>query len=158
MLRDIHEWFFRAELRGEGSPWQVVQHVGVDLAEIGDGYCPDLIVVTAEVDLLARAEDRYLRPSEIGLVAEVTAHPSAHDDRRPESDKFTKWSGYAWTGVPYYLLVDRDPQQPGVTLFGEPNRAEGTYEVLEEWKFGETIRLPEPFDVEVATDKWKSWE
>ncbi|MEV7924581.1 Uma2 family endonuclease [Kitasatospora sp. NPDC088779] len=157
MLRDIHEWLFRAELGGEGFPWQVVQHVGVDLAEIGDGYCSDLIVVTAEVDLLARAEDRYLSPSEISLVAEVTAHPSAHNDRRPVFGKPTKWSGYARTGVPYYLLVDRDPRQPGVTLFGEPDRSEGAYEVLGEWKFGEAVRLPKPFDIEIGTGKWKPW-
>ncbi|MGW2868697.1 Uma2 family endonuclease [Kitasatospora sp. NPDC001225] len=157
MLRDIHEWLFRAESRDGGFPWRVVQHVGVDLAEIGDGYSPDLIVVTAEVDLLARAEDRYLSPNEISLVAEVTAYPSAHNDRRPVSGNPTKWSGYARTGVPYYLLVDRDPRQSGVTLFGEPNRGEGMYEVLGEWKFGETVRLPEPFDVEIATDAWKPW-
>ncbi|MFF4383286.1 Uma2 family endonuclease [Kitasatospora sp. NPDC001547] len=157
MLRDIHEWLFRGESRDGGFPWRVVQHVGVDLAEIGDGYSPDLIVVTAEVDLLARAEDRCLSPNEISLVAEVTACPSAHNDRRPVSGKPTKWSGYARTGVPFYLLVDRDPRQPGITLFGEPNRREGTYEVLGEWKFGESVRLPKPFDVKIDTVAWKPW-
>ncbi|MFF2951898.1 Uma2 family endonuclease [Kitasatospora sp. NPDC057965] len=157
MLSDMKEWLFRAEFRKEGFPWQVVQRVGVDLAEIGDGYCPDLVVVTAEVDLLARAEDRYLRPDEISLVAEVTAYPSAHTGRRPVSGKATKWSGYARCGVPYYLLVDRDPRQPGVTLFGDPNKAEATYQVMGEWKFGDAVRLPEPFDAEIRTDAWRSW-
>ncbi|MFB7678503.1 Uma2 family endonuclease [Kitasatospora purpeofusca] len=127
---DLHEGLFRAESRDEGFPWQVLQHVGVDLAEVWDGYCPDLVLVSAEVDLLESAEDRYLRPDEISLVAEVTAYPGAHNDRRPVSGKPTKWSGYARSGVPCYLLVDRDPRQPGVTLFGEPNKAEAAYRTL----------------------------
>ncbi|MFJ9442738.1 Uma2 family endonuclease [Kitasatospora sp. NPDC101235] len=157
MLRRISERLHWAELGVPGHPWRVVQNVGVDLVEIGDGYVSDLVVVSAEVDLSARAEDRYLSPNEISLAAEVTAFPSAHNDRRPVSEKPTKWSGYARSGVPYYLLVDRDPRQSGVTLFGEPDRGEGTYEVLGEWKFGESVRLPEPFDVEIVTGAWKPW-
>ncbi|MFE6750291.1 Uma2 family endonuclease [Kitasatospora purpeofusca] len=157
ILSGLHEGLFRAEFRDEGFPWQVLQHVGVDLAEVGDGYCPDLVLVSAEVDLLENAEDRYLRPDEISLVAEVTAYPSAHNDRRPVSGKPTKWSGYARSGVPYYLLVDRDPQQSGVTLFGEPNKAEAAYRTLGEWKFGEAVRLPGPFDVEIDTGAWRPW-
>ncbi|MGY0464273.1 Uma2 family endonuclease [Kitasatospora sp. cg17-2] len=157
ILSDLHEWLFRAESRDEGFPWQVLQHVGVDLAEVGDGYCSDLVLVSAEADLLENAEDRYLRPDEISLVAEVTAYPGAHNDRSPVSGKPTKWSGYARNGVPYYLLVDRDPRQSGITLFGEPNRAEAAYRTLGEWKFGEAVRLPGPFDVEIDTGAWKPW-
>ncbi|MFB7907828.1 Uma2 family endonuclease [Kitasatospora sp. NPDC056076] len=142
-----------AEFANRCFRWRVVQAVGLDLAETGDGYVPDLVVMTSEVEsaIMAEANDRYLRPADISLVAEVTAPLSAQNDRR------AKRQGYAQAGVPYYLLVDRDPRQSGVTLFGGPNKAEGTYKVLGEWKFGESVRLPEPFGVEIGTDAWKPW-
>ncbi|MFF2077594.1 Uma2 family endonuclease [Kitasatospora sp. NPDC058162] len=126
-----------------------------------DGYVPDMVGVQKDIDAEKRAEDvLHLHPRDLALVVEVTSSSNARHDRRPmfgRQVKPTKWSGYARTGVPYYLLVDRDPRQPGVTLFGEPNKAEGTYESLGEWKFGESVRLPEPFEVEIVTDAWKPW-
>ncbi|MFJ9457985.1 Uma2 family endonuclease [Kitasatospora sp. NPDC101447] len=152
-VSDIQEAVFRAEFTHPSYPWRAVQTVGLDLAEIGDGYVPDLVMTASEVEsaILPEAKDRHLRPEEISLVAEVTAPLSAHYDRR------AKRHGYARAGVPYYLLVDRDPRRPGVTLFGEPNRGDGTHEVLGEWEFGESVRLPEPFGVEIGTDAWKAW-
>ncbi|MEV7020772.1 Uma2 family endonuclease [Kitasatospora sp. NPDC093558] len=152
-VSDVQEAVFRAEFAKPCSRWRMAQAVGLDLAEIGDGYVPDLVAMTSEVEsaIMTEAKDRYIRPDEISLVAEVTAPFSAQNDRH------AKWNGYARTGIPYYLLVDRDPRQPGVTLFGEPNKAEGTYEVLGEWKFGEVVRLPKPFDFEISTEGWNPW-
>ncbi len=119
---DIQEAVYCPEFMKPSRQWQAVQTVGLDLAEIGDGYVPDLVVMTSEVEsvIMSEAEDRYIRPDEISLVAEVTVPFSAHNDRR------AKRHGCARTGVPHYLLVDRDPRRSGVTLFGEPNKAEGT--------------------------------
>ncbi|MFD0408659.1 Uma2 family endonuclease [Kitasatospora sp. NPDC127116] len=143
-------------------PWRALQTVNLDLVEIGDGYIPELVIVGTEVEERALNGDvSRLHPDDIGMAVEVTSPSNARYDRRPmfgRQIKSTKWNGYARGGVPYYLLVDRDPRQSGVTLFGEPNRGEGTYEVLGEWKFGETVRLPKPFDVEIDTGKWKPWE
>ncbi|MDH6706094.1 Uma2 family endonuclease [Kitasatospora sp. MAA19] len=161
ILSDIQRGFERAWFVDPAFPWRGVQAVNLDLIEIGDGYIPDMVVVSKDTDADKRAEDvLHLRPHELELVVEVTSSSNARHDRRPmfgRQIKPTKWSGYARTGVPYYLLVDRDPRQPGVTLFGEPNRGEGMCEVLGEWKFGESVRLPEPFDVEISTDAWKPW-
>ncbi|MER7671058.1 Uma2 family endonuclease [Kitasatospora sp. NPDC096128] len=158
---DIQESFLAARLADPGYPWRAVQAINLDLVEIGDGYIPDMVVVSTETHAEKRAEDSlHLHPHDLELVVEVTSSSNARHDRRPmfgRQVKPTKWSGYARTGVPYYLLVDRDHRQLGVTLFGEPNRGEGTYEVLGEWKFGESVRLPEPFDVEISTDAWKAW-
>ncbi|MFF2077598.1 Uma2 family endonuclease [Kitasatospora sp. NPDC058162] len=161
ILSDIHRGFERAWFTDDDFQWRVVQAINLDLIEIGDGYVPDMVVVQKDIDAEKRAEDvLHLHPHDLALVVEVTSSSNARHDRRPmfgRQVKPTKWSGYARTGVPYYLLVDRDPRQPGVTLFGEPNKAEGTYESLGEWKFGESVRLPEPFDVEIVTDAWKPW-
>ncbi|MEV7773236.1 Uma2 family endonuclease [Kitasatospora sp. NPDC086791] len=161
ILSDIQESFLAARLRDSAFPWRAVQTINLDLIEIGDGYTPDMVVVSKDTDAEKRAEDvLHLHPHEAELVVEVTSSSTAGHDRRPmfgRQVKPTKWSGYARVGVPYYLLVDRDPRQPGVTLLGGPDRGEGTYEVLGEWKFGESVRLPEPFDVEITTDAWKPW-
>ncbi|MBO1418573.1 Uma2 family endonuclease [Streptomyces sp. FH025] len=146
---DIQEAVFRAEFTKSCFRWRAVQAVGLDLAKIGDGYVPDIVVMASEVEsaIMSEAKDRYLRPADISLVAEVTAPFSAHNDR------CAKRRGYARAGVPYYLLVDRDPQQPGITLFGGPD----SYRVLGEWEFGESVRLPEPFDFEIDSKRWNPW-
>lgn len=161
ILSDIQRGFERAWFVDPAFRWRVVQTINLDLIEVGDGYIPDMVVVDKDTDAEKRADDvLHLHPHELELVVEVTSSSNAHRDRRPmfgRQVKPTKWSGYARTGVPYYLLVDRDPRQPGVTLFGAPDKAEGAYEVLGEWKFGESVRLPEPFGVEIGTDAWRPW-
>ncbi|MFD9593790.1 Uma2 family endonuclease [Kitasatospora sp. NPDC059973] len=161
ILTDIQEAVLSARVADAAFPWRAVQTVNLDLVEIGDGYIPDMVVVHQDTDAKSRAEDvLFLQPQDLDLVIEVTSPSNARNDRRPllgRRLKPTKWSGYARTGVPYYLLVDRDPGQPGITLFGEPDRGEGSYRVLGEWKFGEPLRLPEPFGFEVSTETWKPW-
>ncbi|GAA1384041.1 Uma2 family endonuclease [Kitasatospora putterlickiae] len=161
ILSDIQRGFERALFLKSTFPWRAVQAINLDLVSVGDGYVPDLVLLHKEIEATKRAEDvLHLHPHDVELVVEVTSSSNARHDRRPmfgRQVKPTKWSGYARSGVPYYLLVDRDPRQPGVTLFGDPDKGEGTYETLGEWKFGDTVRLPEPFDVEIGTDAWKSW-
>ncbi|MFE2725823.1 Uma2 family endonuclease [Kitasatospora sp. NPDC059327] len=161
ILSDIQRGIEHARFNDPGCPWRVVQTINLDLVEIGDGYIPDLVVVDAEVERRGVADNVLnLGAHEVSLLVEVTSSSNAHNDRRPVLGrrlKPTKWSGYARTGVPYYLLVERDPRQPGITLFGEPDRGEGSYRVLGEWKFGEPVRLPAPFGFEIVTDTWKPW-
>ncbi|MBP0450020.1 Uma2 family endonuclease [Kitasatospora sp. RG8] len=161
ILSDIQEAVLRAKIADAEFAWRGVQTVNLDLVEIGDGYVPDMVIVHRDTDARGRAEETlHVHPGDLGLVVEVTSSSNAHNDRRPVLGrrlKPTKWSGYARTGMPYYLLVDRDPRNPGVTLFGEPDRGEGSYEVLGEWKFGEPLELPAPFGFEIRTDGWKPW-
>ncbi|MFJ8434260.1 Uma2 family endonuclease [Kitasatospora sp. NPDC094019] len=160
-LAHIDRPFTRAAVPDPSYPWRAMQGIELDLVETGDGYIPDLVIVDTEVEERALAGDvARLHPHDIAMVVEVTSPSNARQDRRPmfgRQVKPTKWNGYARGGVPYYLLVDRDPRQPSVMLFGEPNKAEATYELLGEWKFGEAVRLPEPFGVEIDTDAWKPW-
>jgi hypothetical protein len=156
---DAQSAFFRAEFDDPAYPWRAVQCVGLDLASIGEGYIPDLVVFHADVEAEAYANDvDYLTPDRIALVLEATAESMAFADREPlPGAAATKWTGYARCGVPYYLLIDRDPRQPGITLFGEPDRVEGRYRVLESWKFGDPVTLPEPFGIEIDTTSWSPW-
>ena len=34
----------------------------------------------------------------------------------------------------------------------------GTYRGSPEWRFGETVSLPEPFTVDIPTDEWDAWD
>ncbi|MGW2376147.1 Uma2 family endonuclease [Kitasatospora sp. NPDC001683] len=162
ILVDIQDSVAVARAADPAFPWRAIRTINLDLIEIGEGYIPDMAIVHRDVDAENRAKDvLYVHPGDLELVVEVTSTSNARHDRRPmfgRQVKSTKWNGYARTGIPYYLLVDRDPRQPGTTLFGKPNKAEGTYEVLEEWKLGETVRLPEPFDFEISPNAWEPWQ
>ncbi|GAA1958948.1 Uma2 family endonuclease [Kitasatospora viridis] len=159
ILTDISDAFGFAKRIDPGFRWRSVQTVNLDLISIGDGYIPDMVVVDRETDLQSRADEvLHVYPEQLQLVVEVTSQSNARSDREPVLDRRpTKWSGYARCGVPFYLLVDRDPRRPGVTLFGAPDRAAGRYEVLESWKLGDPLTVPEPFGVEIDTGLWRPW-
>lgn len=161
MVRDIERGLFAAELADEKFPWRSVQTTDLNLFEIGDGYIPDLIVMEADVLAEARtAKAKHLLPHQVDLVVEVTSRSNAVTDRRPDRNRKigTKWSGYAHAGIPYYLLVDRDPKIGNATLYVDPDRRSGTYTALETWAFGDPIRLPQPFGFEILTDHWEPWD
>ncbi|MGE7436581.1 Uma2 family endonuclease [Kitasatospora sp. NPDC001175] len=161
ILDDIQRAVHYAQFSDPAYPWRVVQGINLNLIEVADGYIPDLAVVHADIDTQSRADDvLHLLPHQLELVVEVTSKSNADNDREPvfgRRTKATKWSGYARERVPYYLLVDRDPRQPGVTLFSEPDSASGRYGTAETWKFGDPVRLPEPFGVEIRTESWRPW-
>jgi Uma2 family endonuclease len=158
ILTRIHSAVDRAGV-GPETPWTPVQVFNLDLTEIGDGYQPDLAIMRTEVAAWCEAEEQlFIYPHQLELVVEVTSKSNAHNDRQPiVGRRATKWTGYARCGVPYYLLIDRDPRQSGITLFSEPNRAEGRYQAQESWKFGDPVVLPEPFGIEIDTSLWRPW-
>jgi Uma2 family endonuclease len=161
IVRDIERGLFAAELADPAFIWRSIQTTDVNLFEIGDGYIPDLIVLEADILTEARtAAARHLLPHQIDLVVEVTSRSNAVADRQPDSKRAigTKWSGYAHAGIPYYLLVDRDPKVGNTTLYASPDRRAGTYERRETWAFGQKITLPSPFGFEIATEHWAPWD
>jgi hypothetical protein len=142
------------------TPWRTAQNADFNLERIADGYIPDLVVVDAAVHCEARkANARFLTPSQIVLAVEVTSRWNANDDREPgpKRERRSKWNGYALVDVPFYLVVDRDPQRLQATLYSEPDPDAGTYLLSRTWGFGETIVLPERFGVEIPTDEWNAW-
>lgn len=141
--------------------WRIVQGMDLDLRHIGDGYIPDLIVLTTkEYDDPTNSRARHLVAEQIGMVVEITSKSTAANDREPDDGEpgFTKWNGYAHEGVGFYLLIDRAPGRGCSTLFSDPYLPEGLFRAAKRWKFGETITLPEPFGVEIPTEDWLTWE
>lgn len=161
VVRGIQQRIFAAELADPSFPWRCITTQDVKLSDIHDGYIPDLCVLSEENDRQAQAAQlKKVAPQALELVLEVTSPSNACDDRHPGPRRsvLTKWNGYALVGVPYYLLVDRDPKAARTTLFTEPDTAGGEYREAVSWDFGEAVKLPEPFGLEIPTDEWEPWQ
>ena len=42
-------------------------------------------------------------------------------------------------------------------ICSDPDVRDAAYRGSRTWKFGEAVALPEPFDREIPTIKWKTW-
>jgi len=83
------------------------------------------------------------------MVAEVTSYDSDTDRR----DRVEKPRAYAETGIPVYLLIDREAGE--VTVFSEPDGVR--YESTKTVPFGKPITLPSPVGVTLDTEPLKGW-
>lgn len=125
--------------------WDVYQTLGIQIPAIERLYVPDLVVMPESVVL-----DPGQTPNpadEAELVVEIVSKSSMDIDRKK------KLWGYAHAPVPLYLLVDAwDETGPSVTLYEQPGN--GRYNHATTVDFGEKIRLPEPFDLEIDTSRF----
>jgi len=161
IVGDIERALMRVELTSSDFPWRAAQNADFNLERIAEGYIPDLVVLDVEVHRDARkAKARFLTAEQLAMAVEVTSRWNAADDHEPgpKRERRSKWNGYALVGVPYFLLVDRDPRRLTVTLYSEPDSEAGIYMTSRVWEFGETVSLPEPFSVEIPTDEWEAWD
>ncbi|GAB3579877.1 hypothetical protein GCM10027445_49150 [Amycolatopsis endophytica] len=97
-----------------------------------------------EQELSNRPDNEPVPAETAELVVEIVSKGNARTDR------VEKLWAYAQAPVPLYLLIDRyaDPK-PSLTLFSDP--VDGHYRRSEQVAFGETIHLPEPFDLKLGT-------
>jgi hypothetical protein len=161
IVHDVIETFVEARLAEPAYPWKCISGVGLDLVGIRDGYIPDLKVMDRQIYQEARqAGVRFLVPDQVELVMEVTSPSNAAVDRRPPKhrEQATKWNGYAKAEIPYYLLIDRSPKAGRAVLYSIPDGNTGAYLHEESWDFGDVIRLPEQFGIEIATNEWQTWD
>lgn len=129
--------------------WDVYQTLGIQIPAIERLYVPDLVVMPESVVL-----DPGQTPNpadEAELVVEIVSKSSMDIDRKK------KLWGYAHAPVPLYLLVDAwDETGPSVTLYEQPGN--GRYNHATTVDFGEKIRLPESFDLEIDTSRFPCLE
>ncbi|QGV79931.1 Uma2 family endonuclease [Streptomyces ficellus] len=83
------------------------------------------------------------------MTVEVTSFDSDTDSR----DRREKGIGYAQTGIPVFLLVDRSSDT--VTVHSEPSH--GTYQKHVSYKYGDTVTLPDPVGITLDTEKLKDF-
>lgn len=139
----LNEMLMPALPSGTGIAWQF----GARIAPTGKLYEPDLAVVPKRVIRAATAaSEPWLECEELMLAVEITSKYNADVDRT------WKRRGYAVAGVPLYLLVDRWSRPAAMTLLSEPDGTD--YQQAVKVPFGESLVLPEPFNVEIDTSEF----
>jgi Uma2 family endonuclease len=91
----------------------------------------------------------WKNPDSVLMAVEVTSFDSDTDRR----DRIQKPRAYAETGIPIYLLVDRDACQ--VVVYSTP--VDGIYSSVVPVPFGEPIHLPDPVELTIDTEPLKDW-
>ncbi|MEU9921211.1 Uma2 family endonuclease [Streptomyces griseoluteus] len=123
--------------------WEIFQTLSLAVPSRLGMFIPDLVVAP----LQPSETESHIPAALAELVVEVTSPSNARHDR------ISKAAAYATAGIPLYLLVDPwAPGGPTVTLYGEPK--DEVYRVLRAVKFGDTVHLPEPFDVAIDTSEF----
>lgn len=108
----------------------------------------ELAPADAVIRLLA-GQGEWADPDGVLMTVEVTSHDSDTDRR----DRKEKRDGYAAVGIPVYLLVDRDECM--VTVYSEPMN--GKYLSRKSHPYGETVTLPDPVGITLATEELKDY-
>ncbi|MFE1316791.1 Uma2 family endonuclease [Kitasatospora phosalacinea] len=88
-------------------------------------------------------------PEDAVMVVEATSS-DADADRR---DRVEKPKAYAETGIPVFLLVDRDAGS--VSVHSEPE--DGRYRSVVTLAYGHVVELPEPVNVTLDTEELKEF-
>ncbi|MDJ0461945.1 Uma2 family endonuclease [Streptomyces sp. H27-C3] len=83
------------------------------------------------------------------MVVEVTSGDADTDQR----DRVEKPRAYAESGLPVYLLIDRDACE--VKVHSQPDGVR--YELVSTVPFGKSVVLPDPVGIELDTEPLKDW-
>ncbi|WP_232832112.1 Uma2 family endonuclease [Nocardiopsis sp. FIRDI 009] len=125
--------------------WGLYQTLGIQVTTSGQVFMPDLVVIPRSA---LRGRTKPPCPAEKAFLAVEIVSPSSRNN-----DRTIKLRGYARAGVPLYLLIDAfNEVGPSVTLHEQP--ANGQYDRTTSVRFGDKIRLPDPFDTEIDTDEF----
>ncbi|MCX4699704.1 Uma2 family endonuclease [Streptomyces sp. NBC_01373] len=112
----------------------------IALPEDPDDYVtPDLVVLPTEWE---DDDDWLAAPEDAALAVEVISQSEKSREIRDKAD----W--YAVARVPVLLVID--PRKGTWALHTHPDN--GAYKDVLPGKFGESVRLPAPLEIEVATD------
>ncbi len=115
------------------------EDTGLVSPDVGKSRNPDLTCLPDDAPAIT---DNQV-PAEVTAIAVELVVPSD-----PENDWIGKVRDYPLMGIPLYLLIDARPKT--VTLFSRPDGTK--YHRREDIGFGETLRIPDPFDFDLVTD------
>ncbi|MER7397784.1 Uma2 family endonuclease [Streptomyces sp. NPDC000151] len=141
----IIQWLTRLCLQTRPELW--VHDQGLRVEAYRTGYAiPDGVL--APSDAFVGAGD-WADPDPALMVVEVTSFDSDTDRR----DRIDKPRAYAGTGIPVYLLIDRDSCE--VKVFSQPDGSR--YDQVVSVAFGMKVILPDPVDLTLDTEPLKNW-
>ncbi|WP_433730562.1 Uma2 family endonuclease [Nocardia sp. CA-129566] len=142
----IIEWLIRACLLLRPDLW-LFQEQGLKVEAYRSGRArPDGALAPSGV---FAGQPEWADPSPVVMVVEVTSHDQDTELR----DRQEKPKAYASTGIPIYLLIDRDLCV--VVVHSEP--VDGCYKRAETVSFGAMVSLPKPLDIKLDTEPLKDW-
>ncbi|GAA2433446.1 Uma2 family endonuclease [Streptomyces pulveraceus] len=107
---------------------------------------PDAVLAPLE-NFVGQGE--WASPDSVLMVVEVTSYDEDTDRR----DRVEKPRAYAETGIPVYLLIDRDTCE--VRVHSQPDGVR--YEQVVTVPYGKTVELPDPVGIELDTEPLKNW-
>jgi Uma2 family endonuclease len=94
-------------------------------------------------------QGEWATADQVVMVVEVTSYDTDTDKR----DREEKPRAYAETGIPVYLLIDRDSCE--VLVYSEPE--DGGYGTITRRSFGRAVTLPSPVEITLDTEPLKDW-
>ncbi|MGA6203203.1 Uma2 family endonuclease [Nocardia testacea] len=94
-------------------------------------------------------QGEWADPDPVLMVVEVTSRDSDTEQR----DRREKPIAYAATGIPIYLLIDREFGE--ITVFSQPSGAR--YQRRVTVSIGDSVELPDPVGVTLDTEPIKAW-
>ncbi len=94
-------------------------------------------------------QGEWADPDPVLMVVEVTSRDSDTEQR----DRREKPIAYAATGIPVYLLIDRESGE--ITVFSQPSGAR--YQRRVTVSIGDSVELPGPVGVTLDTEPIKAW-
>lgn len=142
----IIEWLIRACLLLRPDLW-LFQEQGLKVDAYRAGRArPDGALAPSGV---FAGQPEWADPSPVVMVVEVTSH----DQDTERRDRQEKPKAYASTGIPIYLLIDRE--LCAVVVHSEP--VDDRYKRVETVSFGAMVNLPKPLDIKLDTEPLKDW-
>ena len=124
--------------------WTVTNTQAFALAATDERVVPDLFVIPRNS---MKGKHWVLPPDDLILVCEITSPSTRHRDLDQ------KLSRYAAASIPIYLLVDNLDGDGYVTVFSSPD-GNRSYKEQATVRFGGTLHLPEPIDLEIDTGRF----
>ncbi|GAA1515173.1 hypothetical protein GCM10009730_20810 [Streptomyces albidochromogenes] len=100
-------------------------------------------------------QGEWADPDSVLMVVEVTSYDTDTDTDTDtdQRDRVEKPRAYAETGIPVYLLIDRDTCE--VTVCSEPDGVR--YENARTVPFGKPVALPGPVELTLETEALEEW-
>ncbi|NEA67588.1 Uma2 family endonuclease [Streptomyces sp. SID12488] len=144
----IIAWLARRCMRSRPD-LDLYQGTGLQVETYREGRARPDAVLAPEAHFAGHGD--WADPDGALLVVEVTSYDSDTDRR----DRHEKPAAYGQSGIPLYLLIDRDSCT--ITVHSSPDRKVGGYRDIRTAKFGEKVLLPDPIGIELDTEILKNY-
>ncbi|MFD7453967.1 Uma2 family endonuclease [Kitasatospora sp. NPDC059827] len=141
----IIEWLMRICIQSRPELWLYDQGLNVETYRGGHARPDGTLAPSGTFG----SQGEWANADRVLMVVEVTSYDSDTERR----DRVEKPRAYAETGIPVYLLIDRDSAE--VIVHSQPDG--GRYETVQTLSFGKTVRLPDPVGIVLDTEPLKNW-